>query len=90
VENVKLREKLEKMKSVYKQNRKNSDLSLPSHLVERERARQTEKEKLVKMLKTQFKMDPIVSFPRAKAKTNSNDPEPEENPLRQEGAVSGE
>jgi hypothetical protein len=30
-ENAKLKEKLEKMKSVYKQSRKHSDLSLPSH-----------------------------------------------------------
>lgn len=66
------------MKSVYKQTRKNSDLSLPSHVQEREKARQTEKDKLIKMLKTQFKMEPIVSFPRSKAKTNANDPEPDD------------
>lgn len=61
------------MKSVYKHTRKQSDFSLPSYKIERERTRQTEKDKLVKMLKTQFKMDPIVIFPRTKAKTNTND-----------------
>jgi regulator of replication initiation timing len=74
LENSKFREKIGKMKSVYKQTRKNSDLSLPPHLQEREKSRQTEKEKLVKLLKNQFKMEPIVSFPRSKAKTNNNDP----------------
>ncbi len=34
-ENAKLKEKLEKMKSVYKRSRKQSDISLPSHLVQR-------------------------------------------------------
>jgi hypothetical protein len=72
------------MKSVYKQNRKHSDMSLPSHHAQREQNRQTEKDKLVKMLKTQFKMDPVVSFPRAKAKTNTNEPDPHESSVKQE------
>jgi hypothetical protein len=34
-ENAKLKEKLDKMKSVYKQNRNHPDLSLPSHQAQR-------------------------------------------------------
>ena len=61
------------MQSVYKHTRKNSDLSMPNHATEREKSRQSEKEKLLKLLKMQFKLEPVVSFPRSKTKTNANE-----------------
>ncbi len=73
LENLKLKEKIDKMKSVYKTIRKHSELGLNANFTERQKSRQTQKEKLVKLLKTQFRIEPVVSFPRTKSKTNANE-----------------
>jgi hypothetical protein len=64
------------MKSVYHSYRKNSETNDPTR-PEREKSKRTDKEKLLNLLKTQFKLEPTVVFPRSKTRTVQQEAEGE-------------
>lgn len=66
-----LQQKIQHMKSIYQKYRRKSDLEFQfgsALKAEKERTKKSEKDKVIQLLKEQFKIEPTVVFPKCRAR----------------------
>lgn len=66
--NTKMKFKIDNMKSVYRNIRRNSEMDLVGSNFDKEQVKKSEKDKIVDLLKKQFNIEPVVVFPKTKPK----------------------